>query len=187
MPRPVPSFCIDFVKHFEGCSLKAYHDPAAAPNIWTIGWGHTADEGPPIPSPGTTITQKQADDILAADLARHAAAVESLVRVPINDSMFAALVSFAFNLGDKNLRRSTLLNRVNARRFQDAVGEFGKWNHANGVEVRGLTRRRLSEANLFCSFPNPIITDLASYRRNRTPLTVQEAEALSQTRVRPLS
>jgi lysozyme len=171
--RPVPAVCIDFVKEFEGLELVGKHDPADAPNIITIGYGHTADEGAPIPTIGMKLTAAEAEQILAADLARHAAVVEKLVTVPINDNMFAALVSFAFNEGDENLRRSTLFARINASRFQDAIPEFRKWVYSDGKERVGLFRRRISEANLFCGFPNPIVqhVDLPKFRRSRAPFS----------------
>lgn len=181
--RAVPPFCVEFVKNFEGLRLVGAHDPADAPNIITIGWGHTADEGPPVPKVGMQITRKDADAILLEDLQRHAATVESLVKVPINDSQFAALVSFAFNLGNEALRMSTLLARVNAKRFLDAAYiEFRKWDHANGKELPGLLRRRLSEAQLFCGFPDPIVqhVDLPKFRKSREPLTDSEKASLKR-------
>jgi lysozyme len=78
-------------------------------------------------------------------------------REELNENMFGALVSFAFNCGLGNLQKSTLLQRVNARDYAAATSEFLKWNKAAGKVLRGLTRRRQSEANLWCSFPNPVV------------------------------
>ncbi len=178
--RTVSPEAIDLVKHFEGCQLESYEDEVG---VWTVGWGHTADEGTPLPGYKVTITQAEADAALAKDLQRHAGVVEKLLDEDVNDNMFGALVSFAFNVGDDNLRRSTLLNRVNTRRFQDALVEFPKWDHAGGRVLRGLLRRRLSEANLFCSFPDPVVAhvDLVKYRKprhyNLADLVLPELEA----------
>jgi hypothetical protein len=51
------------IEGWEGLSLTAYRDPV---NILTIGYGHT---GPDV-TEGQTITQEQADALLADDLGR---------------------------------------------------------------------------------------------------------------------
>lgn len=123
---------------FEGCRLESYQDSAG---VWTIGVGHTRGV-----KPGQRITQAQADQLLRGDLR----AVEEQVNylgVCKTQGQFAALVSFTFNLGIGNLRRSTLLRKI---RHGAPVGqiqaEFLRWNKAGGKELAGLTRRRRWEA-----------------------------------------
>lgn len=139
------------VKHFEGLYLEAYQCPAG---VWTIGYGHTGirhNDGTVFK--GRKITEKQAEALLARDLETSAAGVQRLLLpkafAALNENQFGALVSFAFNCGLGNLSKSTLLQRINALRFKDCPAEFLKWNRANGRVLRGLTRRRQSEANLF--------------------------------------
>lgn len=169
--RPVNAATVDLVRQFEGLYLKAYQDEVG---VWTIGYGHTADEGDIVPAPGLVITEAKAIQLLAHDLNNHVARVQQLVTATVNDNMFGALVSFSFNLGDYNLQQSTLLSRVNTRRFSECINEFPKWNHAGGKVLPGLTRRRLSEANLFCSFPDPVVTQmqLKTHPRPRHTLEV---------------
>jgi lysozyme len=62
---------------------------------------------------------------------------------------FDALTSFTYNCGEGNLKKSTLLKKVNAGDFEGAALEFHKWNKANGKVLAGLTRRRASESLLF--------------------------------------
>lgn len=142
------------VEHFEGCNLTAYQDEVG---VWTIGYGHTADEGVLFPHEGMTITQQQADDLLTQDLERNAIGVDALVKSKLNDAMFGALVSFAFNLGLGNLHSSSMLGFLNRGDFFGAAAEFPQWNHAGGKVLRGLTLRRASEQNFFCGFPSPIV------------------------------
>lgn len=139
---------IKLIKQFEGCELTAYRDVVG---VWTIGYGHTGDV-----KEGETITQAQADEILANDLKTYVAGVNNLVKVSINQNQFDALVSFAFNLGVSALGMSTLLQDINAHNFQAAAGEFGHWNHAGGQVVAGLTARRAAEAALF-EKPVPVV------------------------------
>lgn len=141
------------VKHFEGLYLEAYQCPAG---VWTIGYGHTGirhNDGTVFK--GRKITPKAAEELLARDLETFAAGVQRLLlpkaAAALNENQFGALVSFAFNCGLGNLSKSTLLQRINALRFDACPAEFLKWNRANGKVLRGLTRRRQSEANLFQS------------------------------------
>ena len=140
---------VAFIAAHEGVVLEAYPDPATGGDPWTIGVGHTSRAGPPSVRPGMAITRGEAFEILAADLAVFERAVSSAVTVPLKQHEFDALVSFAFNVGAGNLRKSTLLRKLNAGDKSGAVGEFYKWNRAAGRVLSGLTRRRAEEAALF--------------------------------------
>ncbi|HEY0006640.1 MAG TPA: lysozyme [Pyrinomonadaceae bacterium] len=163
--REINQAGLDLIKSFEGLvdgdpstvNLDAYIDPVG---IWTIGWGHAIVVGGEFLRgaqnkakaralyPGG-ITLSQAEALLRADLMDTCRDVEAAVTVPITDNQFAALVSFTFNLGIGNLRKSTLLRLVNEKQFDAAAGEFQKWNKAGGRVLPGLTRRRQAEATLF--------------------------------------
>lgn len=135
-----------FIGRHEGLRLTAYRDAAG---VWTIGYGHTAAAGPPSPAAGMTITAGEADAILGRDLSRFEAAVTRLVTVPLSQGEFDALVSFAFNVGEGALGRSTLLKKLNAGDRAGAAAEFGRWNKAGGRVLAGLTRRRAEERAMF--------------------------------------
>lgn len=143
------------IKEFEGLRLEAYKDPVG---IWTIGYGHTAAAGNPKPVKDLVITPAQADTILRRDLIQYENAVKEAVKVPLNENQFAALVSFTFNLGPGNLRKSTLLQKLNARDYAGAAKQFPKWNRAGGQVLAGLTRRRKAEQALFLK-PAPTAGD----------------------------
>lgn len=133
---------ITLVKSSEGLKLVAYKCPAG---IWTNGYGHT---GPDV-TPGMVITQAQADALLARDLERFETGVARLVKVPLNQNQFDALVCFSFNLGLGALQGSTLLRLLNAGDYAGAAAQFPRWNKAGGKELPGLTRRRAAEQSLF--------------------------------------
>lgn len=130
------------IRNAEGDKLTAYYCPAG---VLTIGVGHT---GPDV-KPGMRITQAESDALLSADLAKFEKTVMRAVTVPLTQNQFDALVSFTYNLGEGNLRSSTLLKRVNASDFRGAAAEFAKWNKASGRALAGLTTRRAAEAALF--------------------------------------
>ncbi len=143
---------LDLIKRFEGCKLKAYQD---AVGIWTIGYGHT---GPNVHD-GLTITQKQADDILAQDVGRFASGVAANVRVSLTQSEFDALVSFAFNVGLGAFKTSTLLRLLNDNADRNVVAsQFLRWNKAGDKVLEGLTKRRNAVKALFLSkAPHPLL------------------------------
>jgi lysozyme len=154
--RPVNSRGIELIKHFESClkplgggRFAAYPDPAHGWKVPTIGWGTIQYPNGETVRQGDIITQAQADEYLAWEMAEKGAAVARLVQVAINDDQFAALVSFAYNCGIGNLKSSTLLKRLNAGDAAAAADQFQLWNKAGGKVLAGLTRRRLSERNLF--------------------------------------
>jgi hypothetical protein len=81
-------------------------------------------------------------------------AVERLVKVPLNQNQFDALVSFAYNCGEGNLGKSTLLRRLNAGDYKGAAAQFAAWNKGGGQVLKGLVRRRAAEAALFRATPS---------------------------------
>ena len=97
----------------EGVRLIAYRDSVG---VWTIGVGHTAAGGAPIPRAGLTITAAEADAAFARDLAKFEAAITTALKVPVADHEFDALGSFAFNVGASGAAASTAFRRQSDRR-----------------------------------------------------------------------
>lgn len=137
---------IALLKKFEGVKLHAYKD---AVGVWTIGYGHTSMAGDPTVTAGLTITQAEAEDILRSDLVKYEKPVNELVKVPLTQNQFDALVSFTYNLGAGNLKSSTLLRKLNAGDYEGAAAQFAVWDKASGRVLNGLVTRRAAEAALF--------------------------------------
>jgi len=136
---------LHLTEQFEGLRLTAYPDPGTGGAPWTIGYGHT---GPDV-HPGLTITQQQAENLLATDIQTASDAVNRLVKYELTQEEFDALVDFTYNCGAGNLQASTLLKKVNAGDMVGASKEFAKWNLANGHVLQGLVKRRQEEMRLF--------------------------------------
>ena len=138
---------IDLMHDFEGCRLEAYLCPASVP---TIGYGSTYyEDGRPVKL-GDAITQERADQLFQAIAEDFAKRVRSLLKVGLNENQFSALVSFTYNVGVANLKKSTLLKKVNINPSDPTItDEFLKWNKAGGKVLAGLTRRREQEAKLY--------------------------------------
>lgn len=141
---------IDFIKSFEGFSLTSYDDGVG---VWTIGWGSIKDlQGNPIRK-GQTIDKNTATKLFKRDLQSFEEAVNRLVTVPLTQNQYDSLVSFSYNVGVGALSGSTLLKKLNVGDYVGAAESFLSWNKGriNGklVEIKGLTRRRQAEKELF--------------------------------------
>lgn len=152
---------IAIMKEFEGYARKlpngdveAYPDPGTGGAPWTIGWGATTDERMRPIEPGTVWTRERADKRFEQHLLQFEEDVKRALGSALeatSQEQFDALVSFTYNLGAANLRRSTLLRKHKAGDYRGAAREFKRWNRAAGRVLRGLTRRRKAEASLYRS------------------------------------
>ena len=129
------------IKKFEGCELEAYK---CAAGVWTIGYGSTKDV-----KEGDTITQEDADKLLAHEMNEYESYIHDMVIVDLKQHQFDALVSWVFNLGPTNLAASTLLKVLNAGEYDEVPAQIKRWNKAGGNVLEGLVRRREAEALLF--------------------------------------
>lgn len=150
---------LDLIKSFESCAraigngrFEAYPDPAPGNNGLpvTIGWGSTRDfQGRPIKL-GTVWTQEQCDRKKAEDMAEFEREVRAILgNTPTTQGQFDSFVSFAYNIGSDDLRKSTLMRLHKAGNYNAAQKQFARWNRAGGQVLRGLTRRRDAEAKLY--------------------------------------
>ena len=135
------------IKKSESCRLTAYKDTGG---VWTIGWGHTSEAGPPKVTPNLKITQEEADAILARDVAMFEDAVRKLVPPDtLNENQFSACVSLCYNIGPANFAKSSVLRFIKKGRMKDAADAFALWNRDEGEIQGGLVKRRAAEAALF--------------------------------------
>lgn len=113
------------IRQFEGLRLTAYRCPVG---VWTVGYGHTSGV-----VPGMVITKEQAEEFLKQDIA----IVENIINAEcpnLRQCQFDALVSFVFNVGEENFRKSTLLKKIKANPDDNSImDEFLRWVYANGI------------------------------------------------------
>jgi len=149
---------LSLIRRLEGFRASAYKDAAG---MWTIGYGHTSAAGSPQVRPGQKVSRKEADHILARDVAMFAQGVQSLVSTPLTDGQFSALVSFAYNVGLENFRKSSVLRAVNARDFAAVPRRLSLWVKCRGRVLPGLINRRAAEAAMFIeATPPPVRTKI---------------------------
>lgn len=132
------------ITQHEGEVHKVYLDPVGIP---TVCVGHTGTVT--RKDVGRTFTEAQCAELLKADTSAAQAAVARLVKVPVTQAQYDALVSFTFNVGAANLGKSTLLRKLNASDCHGAAAEFPKWVYAKGVRLPGLVTRRAHERENF--------------------------------------
>jgi lysozyme len=135
-----------FIKRWEGERLVAYQCSA---NVWTVGVGHTAAMGAPFPVKGMKITADESDAIFRRDIATVETSIQPLLKVHVNQRQWDTIVSFVFNVGISAFRKSTLLKKLNASKYDEVPSELLKWVRANGKIVPGLESRRRAEADLW--------------------------------------
>ncbi len=133
---------IDLICRFEGFVPTPYLCPA---NVWTIGYGSTKGVTKNTPA----VTREEALAMLRLEIKSFEASVRRLIKVPLTQSQFDALVSFAYNLGSGALQRSTLRAKLNRGEYEAAADEFMKWTMAGGKRLPGLIKRRGAERELF--------------------------------------
>lgn len=142
-----PELATQFISEFEqgpkgGPALESYKCPAG---VWTIGFGHTKDV-----HAGEHITRNEAYDLLTKDLVQTQEELAAIVKVPVTENQFIALMSWLFNLGlTPAVRRSTLLRKLNAGDYEGAAEEFPKWRKSAGQVLPGLVNRRAEEKKIF--------------------------------------
>ena len=134
------------IKRFEGFRAEAYRCPAG---VWTVGYGHTSAAGSPPVKRGMTVTRAEAEDILRRDVDAFARDVLESLTAALNDRQFSALVSFAYNVGITNFRKSSVLACVNGGALASVPQRLALWNKAKGRVLPGLVKRRAAEAEMF--------------------------------------
>ena len=131
---------LDFITKEEGFKNKAYKDSKGLP---TIGVGHLikSDEAHLLTA---TLTDEQVEDLLRSDLKWCSEAVETSVKVPLQQHQFDALYSLCFNIGETNFRNSTVVKKINAGDMNGAAAAIEMWN-----KPAVLINRRKREKALF--------------------------------------
>ena len=134
---------LNLIKRFETLSLTPYVCPG---NHNSIGWGHKILTGEKY----VKITEDAADSLLRLDVEEAERTVHRLIKTAsLTQNQYDALVSFTFNLGYGNLRKSTLRRKVNAGEHILVPKWLLPYIKADGEPQLGLLRRRLAEGVMY--------------------------------------
>ncbi|MCH7338191.1 Lysozyme [Acinetobacter proteolyticus] len=137
---------INLITSFEDLKLNAYDDGVG---VWTIGFGTTVYPSGVKVKKGDMCTAEQAKAFFTYDLKRFENAVNNALKIVVSQNQFDALVSLAYNIGEKAFKGSTLVALLNAGNYKAAADQFAVWNKGGGKVMKGLVRRRAAEQDLF--------------------------------------
>jgi lysozyme len=153
---PISPFGLTIIKTFERFEPRVYPDAVGVP---TIGYGHVVKTGEDFLG---SITEADAVVLLKQDVFAAEVAVDRLVKVDLARDEYEALVSWTFNLGEGNLKASTMLRKLNQKHpGEEIAAEMIRWVHAAGQRLGGLVRRRHCEAIWYMGAPDEIVLSLA--------------------------
>ena len=171
-----------------------YNDQAGLP---TIGVGHCMNQsevssgkielsdGSVIDLRKGKISKANIERLLADDLIPRENIVNKLVKVPLDQSQFDALVHFVFNVGNGAFQKSTLLKRLNAGDYDAVPDEIRKWNivtiGGQKQVSRGLANRREVECSMWQEGCSPS-TPKASTTRKRRRKSSSKAKPSTSTK-----
>lgn len=88
-------------------------------------------------------------ELLRRDVRIAESAVLRLIKNPLSDGWFDALVSFTFDLGAGGLQRSSLIKKGNRGEYGDVPVELMSWVWSAGRKPPVLIRRRQAEGSLY--------------------------------------
>lgn len=157
----------EFIRRREGYVPLPYRDAGKA---WAVGYGHNIvvgdiinglrvtssdikdldrSEGKLIRGQAIFVDKSEAEELFEKDLNKFEDSVRRSVTTDITQGQFDAMVSFAYNLGTGAYEDSSMLRRVNERRFEEVPSEWMRWTHVGQVVKPGLVTRRKQELEFF--------------------------------------
>jgi len=124
------------IRPWEGLETDPYEDIVG---VWTVCYGQTGVEM-------RSYTPDECDAMLRESVARYADAVAKCIHRPLTVNQWAAVTSWAYNVGPAAACNSTLVRQINSGApASEWCAELLRWNKAGGKVVRGLTNRRRAE------------------------------------------
>ena len=151
---------INLMKRYEGFRSAPYRDMVG---VNTIGYGNTYyPDRRKVQLSDKHLTEPQAEqlamDIINLDFAPAVNKIfkDEIASGKLNQNMFDALVSLAYNIGTSALANSnSVTGNIKKGNYKAAADGFLQWNkgRVNGKlqAINGLTRRRKEERELFLS------------------------------------
>ena len=115
----------NFITDLEGFREYAYSDSAV---IWTYGFGFTTTPNGNKVGQFDRISKDKSLDFIKKIILKDYLQLQHLVKVPLNEYQWIALLSFVYNIGITRFSRSTLLSQINKQAGKDEITkEFKKW------------------------------------------------------------
>lgn len=154
---PPPSMvCVTLVSDIEAFKPVSYLDGKGPNAEWTLGYGTVFRPDGTKVKQGDTVTEPEAKQWLLISLVK--IMQESLNKplesiTSLEQHQVDSLCSLIYNIGKGAFSRSTMLRLLKAKNFKLAQDQFLPWNKDHGKVVAGLTRRRITEREIFKGQP----------------------------------
>lgn len=158
-PTHVSDSLINFIKNEEGSAKNKGEPVLTAYKLGdkkvTIGWGHAEKIKTSQFEEGQTISRAEAENLLSSDIKKAEKAINDIlsswdkkgIEYNINQDMYDAMVSMAFNMGRSGIRTSEFIQLVKQGKYDEAKEKIKTTN----VTWGGHKPRREKEANLFAT------------------------------------
>jgi len=153
----------NFIAGEEGFVGHAYPDAGSL----AIGYGnHYYEDGSPVQE-GDIIDRTRGWNLLRKVSGEKMDAITPYIHVDLNENQLAALTSLAYNCGEGNERKSTLLQEINdSYSAEDIEAQFEKTCvTSQGKYLQDLYNRRVHEMTLF-------FTNAESFARKNPKTTI---------------
>ena len=145
MTNAISAQGLALIQELEGFQAEPKQLPTGG---WLVGYNHVRDA-----KAGDAVNENDALALLTVDLASFETLVNTLVRQPLTQTQFDALVSFAFSVGADAFAKSQVLRRVNASDYVSAACAMEAWRKSDVggelVIIDSLVCRRAAEKALF--------------------------------------
>lgn len=127
---------------YEGLKYYAYDDPRPGDSILTVCYGSTKNV-----ERGKKYTLEECNKRLEDDMVEAVRIVQTC-HPNLPDNVLIAFADAVYNIGPKVACNSTAAKYLKQGNYDAACKELPKWNKANGVVLKGLTRRRNEEMEI---------------------------------------
>jgi len=155
---------------------------------WELSYGVTFyPDGNPVQE-HDTCTHEEAMAMFRHALSVFEDAVRRNVKVPMNSNQFSAYTIFCYNVGEAQFASSTVLKRINERRYDDAAEAMGAWIYAtlgqHKQALRGLARRQYATGCLAMGYDWEVACsdDAIALVRERPPNDIGTDRVLFKTK-----
>ncbi|WP_245622611.1 lysozyme [Pseudoxanthomonas dokdonensis] len=130
---------VAIIAPWEGTRYTPYQDVVG---VWTVCEGITGD----AVVQGKTYTRAECDSLLAREVTNTYTGLQICIGQPLALNQWAALISWAYNVGVHAACNSTLVRQLNAGYPPSQwCRQLLRWSYAGGRQVKGLVRRRQAE------------------------------------------
>ena len=146
---------ISLIASSESFRGEPYRCPALIP---TIGYGTTIyPNGKKVTMQDKPINEGTARGYLRYMVDNiYEEIIDKYVQVPLTQGQYDALVDFAYNVGEKTFKKSSILTKLNAKQYKQAYDTLDAYNKGGGKVLKGLKIRRDKEQALWLSNNTPV-------------------------------